>query len=91
MQDKAEKKKFVDPVEKDDLLTAVRQLENLQYLLGDIREDYFNEHDIGSQKGRDCILFNFNRYWHYMEMACDLLAEAVKELHDNGIWCYERS
>lgn len=51
MQDKAEKKKFVDPVEKDDLLTAVRQLENLQYLLGDIREDYFNEHDTGSQKG----------------------------------------
>lgn len=90
MQNKPEEMKFIDPIEKDDLITAIRKLEDLQYLLGDIKEDYFNEQDISTPKGREYVLINFNRYWHYMEIAYDLLWEAVKELHNHGIWCYKR-
>lgn len=90
MQEKNSGRHYVDPIEKDDLTDVARNLENLQYVLCDIAQDYFSAYDTKTEGGCTSICYEFERYRHYVEIAYDLLFRAVKELHSKGIWCYEK-
>ena len=39
------KTKFIDPIEKDDLTSAIQKIENLKFLMDNIGEEFFHKYD----------------------------------------------
>ena len=71
-------------INKDDLTEAARKAESLTTLLSDIELDFCDESD--EQK----IAIDFPRLRRYVSIAFQLSYDLTKNLHDNGIWCFDK-
>ncbi|WP_407384984.1 hypothetical protein [Ruminococcus sp.] len=71
-------------IEKDELTEVARKAESLSTLLGDIEQDYFEATD------PDTILNDYKRLRRYISICFQLSHTLTAELHENGIWCFDR-
>lgn len=72
-------------IKKDELTEVARKAESLTTILGDIEVDYFGRVDY-----RETIVYDADRLRRYIGICFDIAHSLTKELHDQGVWCYDK-
>ncbi|MBR1534404.1 MAG: hypothetical protein IJ639_08565 [Ruminococcus sp.] len=72
-------------IEKDALTDVARKAEYLSSTLADIEQDYFGKIDY-----RETVAFEANRLRRYICMCFDISHALTKELHEYGIYCFDK-
>jgi len=72
-------------IQKDSLTSVARKAESLTTMLSDVEQDYF-----GTTNFKDTIVFDADRLRRYIGTCFDIAHALTTELHENGIWCYDK-
>ena len=79
----------METVPKDDLIGIARNIECASLMMRDILQDYFDNHDEATPKGKRDILYNFDRFRKFTNICFDIVYHTEQELHAKGIFCYK--
>lgn len=82
-----EKKDWIDPVEKDDLIGIAQIINSLKYLCGDMLDKYFWRYKdpCANKEESMAIAWDFKRYGAYMSVIDAGVTKIETELEKYGI------
>ncbi len=76
-------------IDKDVLIRAVAAVDDMDYIIQELADDYFNKYKPENRDDNFCILYGFKRYRAYIDILLRLIHSVKKDFTENGISCYD--